>query len=141
MIRCLSGISALRQPAARRYVHLAPQNRLQPARPRVVVKDHRREHVPVLGHADRRHIQRLGLIEQLVDPARAVEQRELRVEMKVNEFGHFRYVIVRVVIASNGLSVQVSPVMTSTIQFPFASYSYPRLVTRSPPGPVDRVSM
>ena len=84
----LARVPALREPAARRDVDLAAEDRLQPARPRVVVKDHRREHVAVLGHRNRRHLQPDRLIEQLVDAARAVEQRELGVQMKMDELRH-----------------------------------------------------
>jgi hypothetical protein len=42
----------------------------------------------VLGHGNRRHLQRYRLIEQLVDAARAVEQRELGVKVKVDEVRH-----------------------------------------------------
>ena len=42
----------------------------------------------MLGDRDRRHLQRDGLIEQLVDAARAVEQRELGVQMEVDELRH-----------------------------------------------------
>jgi hypothetical protein len=42
----------------------------------------------VLGDRDRRHLQPDSLIEDLVDPARAVEQRELGVEVEVNELSH-----------------------------------------------------
>ena len=54
---------------------------------RVVVKDDRREQVPVLGHGERRHLQLDRLVEQLVDAARAVEQRELGVQMEMDEIG------------------------------------------------------
>ena len=37
-----------------------------------------------------------GLVEQLLDPARAVEQRELGVQVKMDEVGHGRYRIPRV---------------------------------------------
>ena len=75
-------------PAARRDVHLAAENRLHASRPRVVVEGDRREHVPVLGHRHGRHAERLHLIEQLVDAARAVEQRVFRVKVQVNELAH-----------------------------------------------------
>jgi hypothetical protein len=39
----------------------------------------------VLGDRERRHLQPCGLIEQLVDTARTVEQREFSVTMEVNE--------------------------------------------------------
>ena len=69
-------------------IHLATENRIQAALPGVVVKDDRREHVPVLGDRDRRHLQLDGLVEHLVDPARAVEQRKLGVQVEVNELSH-----------------------------------------------------
>ena len=71
-----------------RHVDLAAENRLHAPLPRVVVKDHRREQVAVLGDRHRRHLQRGRLIEQLVDPARAVEQRKLGVEMEMDELRH-----------------------------------------------------
>ncbi len=86
VILCRAGHAAAILPIAGRHVHLASENRVQPACARVVVEDHRREHVPVLGDRDRRHLQLDGLIEQFVDPARAVEQRELGVQVKVDEF-------------------------------------------------------
>jgi hypothetical protein len=49
------------------------------------VEDHRREHVAVLGDRQRRHLELLGLIEQLVDAAGAIQQRELRVEVQMDE--------------------------------------------------------
>ena len=80
--------AALLESAPLGHVHFAAQDRLQPALARVIVKDHRREHVAVLGHCQRRHLQLHCLIEQLVNPAGAVEQRELRVEVKVDELRH-----------------------------------------------------
>ena len=56
-----------------------------PALARLVVEDDRREHVAVLGDRHRRHLQLDRLVEQLLDPARAVEQRELGVEVEVDE--------------------------------------------------------
>jgi hypothetical protein len=85
VVRRLTYIAALGQPAAGRDIHLASQNRLDAALLGVVVKDDRREHVPVLGNGQRRHLESGGLVEQLIDAARTVEQRELGVTMKVNE--------------------------------------------------------
>ena len=47
----------------------------------------------MLGDRDRRHLQLDRLIEQLVDPAGAVEQRELGVQMKMDELSHDRHSI------------------------------------------------
>ena len=52
----------------------------------MIVKDHRREHIPVLGDRQRRHLEPGRLVEQLVDAAGAIEQRILGVQMKMNEF-------------------------------------------------------
>ena len=68
-----------------RDVDLAAEDRLQPAIARVVVEDDRREHVAVLGDRERRHLQLDRFVEQLVDAAGAVEQRELGVQVKMNE--------------------------------------------------------
>jgi hypothetical protein len=43
----------------------------------------------VLSDRYRRHLQLHRMIEQLLDAARAVEKRVLRVEVKVNEVGHY----------------------------------------------------
>ena len=85
VVRRLTYIAALRRPAAGCDVHLASENRLHAALLGVIVKDDRRKHVAVLGDRQRRHLQPCSLIEQLVDTARAVEQRKLGVTMKVNE--------------------------------------------------------
>jgi hypothetical protein len=52
----------------------------------MVVKDDRREHVPVLGDRQRRHFQLDRFVQQLVDPAGAVEKRELSMKVEMNEF-------------------------------------------------------
>ena len=85
VVRRLTDIAALRQPAARRDVDLAAENRLHAPLFGVVVEDDRRKHVAVFGHRQCRHLQARRLVEQLVDAARAVEQGKLGVTMKVNE--------------------------------------------------------
>ena len=88
VVRRFAGAAALGQAAAGRHVDLAPEDRLHAALARVIVKDHRREHVPVLGHGHRRHLERGRLIEHLVDAAGAVEQRILGVQVQVDELSH-----------------------------------------------------
>ena len=88
VVRRFADRPALGEPAARRDVHLAPEDRLDAPLPRLVVKDDRREQVPVLGHRERRHLEPLGLGQQLADPARPVQQRVLRVQVEVDELGH-----------------------------------------------------
>ncbi len=43
----------------------------------------------MLGDGERRHAQLLRLVEQLLDAAGAVEQRELRVEVEMDEVAHW----------------------------------------------------
>ena len=43
----------------------------------------------MLGDRERRHAQLLRLVEQLLDAAGAVEQRELRVEVEMDEVAHW----------------------------------------------------
>ena len=73
----LAGRPALRAPVAGRDVDLAAEDRVDPALARLVVEDDRREHVAVLGDRHRRHLQLDRVVEQLLDAARAVEQRVL----------------------------------------------------------------
>ncbi len=75
VIVALADTAALREPAAGRHVGFAPEDRLDALLSRLVVEDDRREQVPVLGHRQGRHLLPRGLLEQLVDPARAVQQR------------------------------------------------------------------
>ena len=56
--------------------------------PGVIVEDHRRKHVAVLGDRDRRHLQRRRLLKQLIDAARAVKEGELRMKVKMNKLRH-----------------------------------------------------
>ena len=42
----------------------------------------------MLGHGDARHPEALHLVQQLVDAARAVEQRELGVQVEMDEICH-----------------------------------------------------
>ena len=85
VVRRLTYIAALGQPAAGSDIDLASEDRLDAPLLGVVVEDDRRKHVAVLGDRQRRHLEPGCLVEQLVDAARAVEQRELGVTMKVNE--------------------------------------------------------
>ena len=74
--------------AAWRHIDLAAQDRVDAPLPRVIVERDRREHVAVLGDGNPGHAVALHLLEQLVDAAGAVEQRELGVQVEVNEVGH-----------------------------------------------------
>ena len=64
-----------------------------PAVARVVVEDDRREHVAVLGDRERRHLQLDRFVEQLVDAAGAVEERELGVQVEVDEVRHSHSIV------------------------------------------------
>ena len=57
----------------------------------MVVEDDRRKHVAVLGDRERRHLQLRRFVEQLVDAAGAVEQRELGVQMKMDELDNHAF--------------------------------------------------
>ncbi len=81
VVRRLTDIAALRQPAAGGDVDLASENWLHAPLFGVVVENYRRKHVAVFGHRQRGHLQTRRLIEQLVDAARAVEQGKLGVTM------------------------------------------------------------
>src|SRR5213075_793291 len=78
----------LLEAASLRDVDLAAEDRLDAALARMVVKDHRRKHVAVLGHRECGHLQPGRFVQQLVDAARAVKQRELGVKMQVNKLVH-----------------------------------------------------
>ena len=88
VVRGLAGRAALVAAIARCDVDLAAENRIDAALPRRIVKHDGREHVAVLGDGQRRHLELLRLIEQLVDAARTIEQRELGVEVQVDELRH-----------------------------------------------------
>jgi hypothetical protein len=90
MVRGLTRRAALVEAATRRNVDLAAENRVDPALPRRVVEHHRREHIAVLGDRHRRLAEPGDLVQQLVDPAGAVEQRELGVQVQVDEVRHWR---------------------------------------------------
>src|SRR5262249_33249372 len=77
----------LLEPALRRDVHLAADDRLDALARRLLRELDRAEHVPVVGDRTRRHPGLRDAREQLLYLVRAVEQRVLRVEMQVDE-GH-----------------------------------------------------
>ena len=85
--------SALLEAAALRHVDLAAEDRLDAAGARVVVEDHRREHVAVLGDRERRHVELDRFVQQLVDAAGAVEERKLGVQVQVNEVRHSHSIV------------------------------------------------
>src|SRR5438105_13509225 len=72
----------------RRNVDLASKNWLNTAPARLVMKRDGGKQIAVLGHRNRRHLQLRRAIEQLADAARAVQQRELGVQMEVDELSH-----------------------------------------------------
>jgi hypothetical protein len=64
-----------------RYIHLAPNHRMDAVRLRRVIKLHRSEQVAVVGHRHRRHLLFDHDLHQLVDIARAVKQRIIGMAM------------------------------------------------------------
>ncbi len=93
MVGRLSRRSALRPAISRRHVDFAAEDRVDPALSRLIVKHDRREHVSVFGDGRGRHAELDAAVEQLLDPARAVEQRELRVQVKVDEIAHSHSIV------------------------------------------------
>jgi hypothetical protein len=75
LARCAGSIGALPW----RDVDFAAEDRIDATLAGFVVKDDGREHVAVLGHGQRGHLELGRTIEKLADAARAVEQRELGV--------------------------------------------------------------
>ena len=90
----LAGPAAAGKPAPVRNVHLATDDRLDAALAGLVVKHDGREQVAVLRYGHRRHLQARGLVQQLPDAARAVQQRVLRVQMEMDELGVHSHSIV-----------------------------------------------
>jgi hypothetical protein len=74
--------------AARCDVYLAAEDGLQTPIARVIVKGDRREEVAMLRDRQRWHLQLDRFVEQLLNAARPVEERELSVQMKVDELCH-----------------------------------------------------
>ena len=80
--------TALLETASLRDIDLTAENRLQPAFACVVVEHDRGKQVAVLGHGERRHLQLHRFVEELVNAAGAVEERELGMKMQMNELVH-----------------------------------------------------
>jgi hypothetical protein len=83
-----AGLSGPIGPAARGDVDLTAEDGLDSALARLVVKGDGREQIAVFGDRDGRHLQLGHAIEQLAHPAGAVEERELRVQVQMNELAH-----------------------------------------------------
>ena len=84
MVRALR----FRAPAlvvVRRDVHFAADDRLHAPRRGFVIKIRRREHVSVIGDRHRGHSPARRLRRQLTDFAGAIQERVIRVQMKVNK--------------------------------------------------------
>ena len=83
-----TGAGLLVQPAAGSDVDLAADDGLDAGLLRGVVELDRAEHVPVVGHRERRELEGGGLGHQAVQAARRVEQRILGVQVQMDEVGH-----------------------------------------------------
>ena len=88
MIRRLAGRARLVAPISRRHIDLASEDGIDAPLPGLVVKGDRREHVAVFSDRHRRHLEFCGAVQHLADAAGAVEQRELRVQVQVDELSH-----------------------------------------------------
>ena len=82
-------------PVRRRDVRLDAQDRPDALLESFVVEGKRPEHVAVIGHGDRRHLELPDAAAQLSQPVGAVEKRILRVEVEMDEVGGHRRPIVR----------------------------------------------
>ena len=82
-------------PVRRRDVRLDAQDRPDALLESLVVEGKRPEHVAVIGHGDRRHLELPDAAAQLSQPVGAVEKRILRVEVEMDEVGGHRRPIVR----------------------------------------------
>ena len=76
-----------REAALRRHVQFAADDRLDPGFLGFEVELDRAEQVAVVGHRDRRHLERAGLADEAVDLIRPVEEAVLGVDVKVDELG------------------------------------------------------
>src|SRR6266849_3774839 len=75
----------LLEPTARRDIDFAADDGLDAMAHRLAVKFHGAEHVAVIGHRDRRLLQRLDALKQFIDLVRAVEEAVFGMTVKVNE--------------------------------------------------------
>ncbi len=77
------------EAAARGHVELAAEDRLHSRLGARGVEVHRAEEVAVVGEGQRRELERLGPIDQLLEAGRPVEQAVLRVHVQVHEVAMF----------------------------------------------------
>ena len=86
MIRRVPRVAGfLVQPAARRDVRLASDDRFDAAFRRRLVEIDRAVHVAVIGDRDRRHLRRVRLLHHVINAARPIEQAVLGVQMQMDE--------------------------------------------------------
>ena len=74
--------------ASRRHIDLAAENRFDSLFDRRIVKLFYPEHIAVVGNRERRHTQRLGPFDQGFDRRSPVEDRILRMYVKMNKLTH-----------------------------------------------------
>ena len=68
-------------------IHLTADNRLDPGRPRFLVKLDRAKKISVIGDGQGRHPERNSLLKESIDRVRAVQQTILGVTMEMDEVG------------------------------------------------------
>jgi hypothetical protein len=61
------------------------QNGINATLPGGLIKLHGAEHVAMIGHGHRRHVQFLCAIEQLIDPVRPIQQTEFGMQVQVHK--------------------------------------------------------
>jgi hypothetical protein len=88
--------------AAGSNVHLASQNGLDPLRLRRKVELERTVQNPVIGERDRGHVELFGGVDEVVNPARAVEERVFTMYVEVNEAARHETPVERVFAPNSG---------------------------------------
>ena len=83
----LIATAVLGEPALGRQIHLAADDGFDPGLLGLEVKLDRPEHVAVIGHRDRRHLERPGLADETVDLIGPIQEAVLRMHVKVDELG------------------------------------------------------
>jgi len=82
-----------RVPAAPEHLELAAEDALHLGLLGRLVKSERPEHVAVIGHRHRPHARRGDALDQIPDLHRPIEQRVLRMHVKVDELGGHRALV------------------------------------------------
>src|SRR5687767_1316600 len=75
-------------PIARRHIDLASEDGIDASLLGLIVEGHGGKHVAVFRDRHSRHLEFSGAVEHLADAAGAVQERELRVQVQMDELSH-----------------------------------------------------